>query len=233
MHDIDRTLAEFETDAHEFEAEEYEFESQDPEAGMAMDEAESGVFDESEEMELAAELLAASDEAELDQLLGNLLKRAGRIVGRFVKTPIGKPLGGFLKGAIAKALPLAGSAAGGYFGGPVGAAIGRNLASSGGRMFGLELEGLSPEDQEFEVARRLVRLSGEAARNAASMPVGADPHSAAKAAVIEAARVHAPGLLRPKVRDHRTATPSSAFSPPSRSGRWERDANDRIVLLGL
>jgi hypothetical protein len=33
----------------------------------------------------------------------------------------------------------------------------QSAGSAGGRMFGLELEGLSPEDQEFEVARRVVK----------------------------------------------------------------------------
>src|SRR5690606_26467642 len=38
---------------------------------------ESEVFDEAQEMELAAELVAVGDEAELDQFLGSLIKQAG------------------------------------------------------------------------------------------------------------------------------------------------------------
>ena len=65
MHDIDRTLMEIDPEAEyepEFESDyEYgEFEAPDTEA----------VFDEAEEMEMAAELLGVSDEAELDQFWG-------------------------------------------------------------------------------------------------------------------------------------------------------------------
>jgi hypothetical protein len=219
MHDIDRTMTEFEAD--EFESsDEFEFEQGDGE----LDEFEAAVFDETEEMELAAELLSVSDEAELDQFLGKLFKRAGRTLGRFVKSPVGRRLGGFLKGAIRKALPVVGGAAGTLFGGPAGAAIGSRLASAGGQMFGLELEGMSPEDQEFEVARRLVRLSGEAAKQAAGVSSAVDPAAAAKSAAVAAAQRYAPGLLRPVV-------PGSA-SGGRRTGRWVRHGR-RIVLMGV
>ena len=49
------------------------------------------------------------------------------------------------------------------------------MASSLGGAFGLELEGLSAEDQEFEVARRFVEFAGEAATNAAMSPPNANP----------------------------------------------------------
>lgn len=219
MHDIDRTMTEFETD--EFESDEFEFEQGDAE----YDEFEAAVFDETEEMELAAELLAVSDEAELDQFLGKLFKRAGRSLGRFVKSSVGRRLGGFLKGAIRKALPIVGGAAGTLFGGPAGAAIGSRLASAGGQMFGLELEGLSPEDQEFEVARRLIRLSGEAAKQAADTPEQMDPHAAARAATTRAAQRHAPGLLRP-------VAAALQGAGPRRTGRWVRHGR-RIVIMGV
>ena len=47
-------------------------------------------FNEMEEMELAAELLEVTDEAELDQFLGKLLKKAGRAVGRSAEKPAGR-----------------------------------------------------------------------------------------------------------------------------------------------
>ncbi len=52
--------------------------------------------------------------------------------------------------------------------------ISRKLASAAGRMFGLELEGLSVEDREFEVARRLVRFALTATKNALSAPPAAN-----------------------------------------------------------
>jgi hypothetical protein len=87
---------------------------------------------------------------------------------------------------------------------------------------------LSQEDQEFEVARRVVRLGAEAAQNSASMPPTVPPQQAAKAALIEAAKKHAPGLLtRPDV-------PSGPFVPSveGKSGRWIRRGR-KIILLGV
>ncbi len=96
-----------------------------------------------------------------------------------------------------RALPLAGRAAGTFLGGPVGGAIGGKLASAAGKAFGLELEGLSPEDQEFEVAKRFVRFAGEATKKAAQAPRSAPAKKAAavavKTAAIRRARTRLPG----------------------------------------
>ncbi len=172
MHDIDRTLMEIDPETEyepEFEsADEYgEFEESDTEA----------VFDEAEEMELAAELLGITDEAELDQFWGSLIKKAGKAIGKFVKTPTGQALKGILKGAAKKYLPTVGSALGTVIGGPAGTVLGGQLASQAGRVFGLELEGLSPEEQEFEMAKGMVRFGAEAAKNAALTPSSGSPPS--------------------------------------------------------
>jgi len=52
-----------------------------------------------------------------------------------------------LKPLAEAALPIAGRAPGTFVCGPVGGMIGGKLASAVGRMFGLELEGLSVEDR--------------------------------------------------------------------------------------
>jgi hypothetical protein len=232
MHDIDRTMMEFEPETDGYEAEydaayEYEdnYEYDDSEA--AYDDTE--VFDEAEVMDLAAELLAVTNDEELEQFLGKLIQKAGRKIRKFVKSGTGRALGGILKGAAKKALPFVGGAIGTAFGGPAGGVVGGKLASTAGRLFGLELEGLSPEDQEFEVAKRVVRLAGSAAEKAAMAPSRVPPVAVAKAAVVAAAKKHAPGLLRP-------ITPSGA-SPMSdagtkRSGRWVRRGS-KIILLGV
>jgi hypothetical protein len=182
-------------------------------------------FNEVEEMELASELLEITDEGELNQFLGNLIKKAGRAVGTFVRTPVGRALGGMLKGAARKALPIAGRAIGTYFGGPAGGAIGGQLASKAGGLFGLELEGLSMEDQEFEVAKQFVRLAGAATKNAVFAPPTNDPQIAAKTAVATAAQKFAPGLLRG------TASGTTTFpTRRGRSGRWIRRGRNIILL---
>ena len=213
MHDIDRTQMEsWEAEPGEFEYETYqEFE---------------GPFNEVEEMELASQLLEVTDEAELDQFLGSLFKKASRAVGSFMKGPVGKQLGGMLKGIAKKALPLAGGALGSFIPIPgVGTAVGTALGSAASNLFELELEGLSAEDQEFEVARQFVKLAGEAAKQAAQTPPNVPPTEAAKQAVITAAQQYAPGLLK--------QTPASSMSSGGRgrSGRWIRRGN-KIVLYG-
>ncbi|MGH8558980.1 MAG: hypothetical protein ACRESZ_16310 [Methylococcales bacterium] len=228
MHDIDRTMMEYEPEM-EFEAD-YEY-----------DESEytdsEGVLGEAEEMALAAELLGVMDEAELDQFLGKLFKKIGHAAGKFIKSPVGRALGGILKSAAQKALPILGGALGTAIGGPAGGAIGSQLAAKGGQIFGLELEGLSEEDQEFEMARHFVRFAGTAAELAANAPPGVEPKMAAKSAAVTAAQQHAPGLLRPA-----DTSPASMSTMPmrgtmpmmggGRSGRWIRRGR-KIVLLGV
>jgi hypothetical protein len=160
MHDIDRTQMEYNPEMEAYEQEQSEY-GETEWGGEAEWEAETGVFNEAEEMELAAELLGVSSEEELDQFLGDLIKRAGRIAGQFVRSPVGQQIGGLLKGAAKKALPNVASAIGGYFGGPSGAQKAGQLASAASQIFGLELEGLSPEDQEFEAAKSFVQFAGE------------------------------------------------------------------------
>ena len=167
-------------------------------------------FNETQEMALAAELLSVSNEQELEQFLGGLIKSAGRAVGSFVRSPVGQALGGVLKDAARQALPIVGGAIGSAVGGTSGGDIGRKLATTAGRVFGLELEGLSGEDQEFEVARRFVRFAGAAAGRAAVAPRNMPPRQAARSAVVGAARRHAPGLLR-------GGAPTQGFR-----GRWGR-----------
>lgn len=157
--------------------------------------AGTGVLSETEEMEYAANLLEITDEQELDQFLGNLFKKVSRAAGSVIKSPIGQALGGLAKGAIKHVLPTVGGAIGGVIPG-VGSALGSKAAEAAGRAFGLELEGLSHEDQEFETAKRVVRLLGSAAEQAARGRPGSEPESIARRALTEAARQHAPGLIR-------------------------------------
>ncbi len=157
------------------------------------------VFDEVTEMELASELLGVQSEEELEQFLGGLIKKAGKFVGNIANSPVGKALGGIAKKAAKVALPAAGAALGNLVLPGVGGAIGGKLASAAGNMFGLEFEGLSPQDREFEAAKRVVRFTGTAAKKLSKTPTHVPPAKALKAATIVAARKHIPGLLRPKV----------------------------------
>jgi hypothetical protein len=63
-------------------------------------------------------------------------------------------------------------------------------------IFGTELEGLSPEDQEFETARRFVRFAHEMTRVAAGAATGSAPDIVTSRAERLTAHRLAPGLSR-------------------------------------
>ncbi|WP_052732960.1 hypothetical protein [Hymenobacter terrenus] len=164
----------------------------------------SGELNETMEMELAHELLEVSNEEELNMFLGKLIKGAARGISNFAKSGVGRAIGGVLKTVAKKALPIAGGALGTFFGGPLGSAVGSKLGSLAGNLFELELEGLSPEDQEFETARAYVRFANSAASRAATIQSqrrGAPAPTVVRQALATAARQHAPGLLRPRNPD--------------------------------
>ena len=107
MHDIDRTQREFEAEVRQLQSEQFEFpgetgeygEGETGEAYETWQEAPSYEFvmdesglQEAEEMELAAEMLEVTNEAELDHFLGNLIRRVGNTIGKVVKSPLGNAL---------------------------------------------------------------------------------------------------------------------------------------------
>jgi hypothetical protein len=178
---------------------------------------------EIQEMELAAALLEVATEEELERFIGNLFGTVGTTMGRFVGSDTGRALGGILKGAARQALPLVGRAAGRWVSPARGGQIGADMGRVAGQLFGLELEGLSPEDTEFEVARQFVRFATTAVQTASKSPRTARALQAAHGAAMQAAREHAPGLL-PRLRGR-----SGLLWP--RSGRWERQGR-MIILYG-
>jgi hypothetical protein len=133
----------------------------------------TGEINQEFEMQLAAELLSVSNEAELDQFLGKLVRGIGRGFKKFARSGFGRALGGVLKKVARVALPIAGKALGSLIPIPgVGTALGGAAANALGGALGLEFEGLSHEDREFEIARRIVRIGIEGARAIDNMPEG-------------------------------------------------------------
>lgn len=201
MHDLDRIQLEGGErdydDDREFEEEEEAYEL-------------SGDTD-SDDLELAAELLEVTSEEELEEFLGTLVKKAGRLAGRALRSDTGRALVGVLKDAARDAIPAA------------GAALGRSAGRKVTDWLGLELEGLSPEDQEFERARAFVRFAREAARQAARAPASRRPSQVARRACTRAARRQAPALL-PAVTGR---SPSADGS--RQSGRWVRQGDTIVV----
>lgn len=260
MHDLDRTQLEtgFESAEYgelpELGSEMYETGA---EAGSVLESAfgeAEGSFENYESLEsyeaplsemmetkLAAELLEITNEQELDHFLGDLIRKAAKVVGKVIPLPTGSSLSGILKSLGKKLLPIAGGALGTFVGGPVGAALGSKVASAAGGLLGLEAGEMSPEDRDFEVARRFVRLSAEAAKQAAVAPPQADSKTAAQAAVLDAAKKHAPGLLTSAPGPGTGAFAGSAPGQAGcacgahhgkRKGTWFRRGH-HIVLVGV
>jgi hypothetical protein len=231
MHDVDRTVTELEPEMDEFESDEFETDEFEVDGETDLE----SPFEEFEEMEYAAELLSIQSEEELDQFLGKLIKRAGRGLGKMGQ--VFRPLGGMLKGLAKKALPFVGGALGSFIPIPgVGTAVGTALGSAVSQALEAEFEGMDPEDQEFEMAKRFVRVAGAAARQAASAGPDTDPRAAVKSAVVTAARRHVPGLGNVAgagniMRNDEGAT-SAGASGRRRSGRWIRRGR-KILLLGV
>ncbi|HVZ34717.1 MAG TPA: hypothetical protein VG963_19950 [Polyangiaceae bacterium] len=229
MHDLDRTYREFEDEGGIREAEAFESEGHGACAGQAESE---GLFQEAEVQELASNLLSVSNERELDYFLTDLIKKAGSLLGSAVSSAVGKPLGGVLKSVAKAALPLAGSALGNAIVPGLGGMIGGKLAQAGGSLFGLELEGLSQEDREFEAAKQFVRLGLDAAQQALqAVEQGQGTTDAVRRAVIPAAERYAPGLLQPSPGAYAHA-PCPHCGGPRTEGRWVRRGRS-IVLHGV
>jgi hypothetical protein len=202
-------------------------------------------FSSAEEMGLAAELFQVTSEAELEQFLGALFKKAWR-----GGTSFGGPAGD----AIAEQL---------------GSLVGRALEAevAGTAATGRDLDSCR---QLFEKYRQFVRLAGKAATAAASAPTAVDAIAAARKSLAHSANEKftrtaasagpagnssrgdspraairtAASAARAVEQKSRTGTPapggcscSNCQQPPgfcqcrkkSRSGRWFRSGNSIIV----
>lgn len=230
MHDIDRALFEGqdegtwgevmdEESGYSFEDEQSPFQGEDESEGGFWGEADN---QETDEVALAAELLAVTDEGELDQFLGSLAKRAVSAARDFAGSAAGQAVGNILKSAARKALPQLGQAVGNYIVPGAGGRAGQQMGKWLGTKFesGLQLEGLSPEDRDLETARAFVRFATSTAQRAAAMPKSLPAPLAAQKAATAAARQHLPGLLKGQGQS----------GPSANSGRWVRRGRNIVIL---
>jgi uncharacterized protein (DUF697 family) len=200
-----------------------------------MEAAESPLH-EVEEMEYAAELLEITDEQELEEFIGDLVKKAARAAGGLLRSPLGRQLTARLKKAARHALPVVGGALGTMVAPGVGTALGSKLGSLASTQFEADFEGMDQEQAEFEATRRYVQLAATAAQNAALAPPHLPPAVVAQRAVAAAARRYAPGLL-PVVGytggpgSYGLAPPTSPGYAAGQSGRWVRRGR-RIIVYG-
>lgn len=134
-----------------------------------------------EDTETATELLEAAACSRLPTMLARLLRSAAQASGGTLDRALEAELVTLLQRAARVALPK-----------PVAFAS-HDGAARASRFFGIELEGLSPEDQEFESARRFIQLAQATAVHAAAGPQRVPPAVAARLATARAARQCAPG----------------------------------------
>jgi len=151
------------------------------------------LLSEIHELELATELMELRDERSLRRFVGRVVAATARATGRGRGAPAAEPIQRLLMSILQRAIPRSppGSGSAANLVAPV---LGDRLADIPDHRLGLELEGLSEEDRQFETARQLVRFAVDAGRRALA-PSQTDPGSHARAAVFAAARRHAPGLV--------------------------------------
>jgi hypothetical protein len=190
---------------------------------------------EIEEMAAAAELLDTVNEASLDRMLGLLMDGAARFGGGSLPPETARLLRDVVKRTLRRVLPQAGRTP--------SLLRGRRASSmvpAAGRLLGIELEGLSPEDMELAAARRAVRFARSAAYRASRAPRGLPPRVVASRAALGAARRWAPGLLpaaRARARLHagrpavlRYADGRALRRDDGRPGTWVRRGDNIFVI---
>jgi len=170
-----------------------EWQSVRPEAGSRRASFEAPVREEAGEIERAAEFLEAVDEHRVPEYIGHLVHSA--LQRRPADAPAQTPTPEAIEHLRAVLTRLSAQAARAI--GPSAAARG-NGSQNAERMaevFGLESEGLSPEDRELELARQLVRFVLSAAGNLRRTSGAAGPGQGVRAALRLAAQKNAPGWL--------------------------------------
>jgi hypothetical protein len=188
--------------------------------------------DGEDDNELAHELLTVASDEEMDQFLGKLVRGAWRGIRRFSNSRQGRNIRGAvtrgLKRFGRKVVPTIGRNVGDYFGsrygGPRGGHYGGRAGQAAGNWlvdrFGWnrEFEFLSPEEQELELAKKVVKVAKTAAKVARKLGQSSrmPPKAVAKKAIKTAIRKHLGTKKLPGSQN---------------SGRWVRRGN-RIVIMG-
>lgn len=248
MHDLDRTtLYEQDSDYAEEYDNDQEFDDLYDETFEYDDEFNHEIYDdyeyaddEDEELALATELLDLESDEELNEFLGSIFKRVAKKVKSVAKKIRGrrgrsrkkrlrwrrfgrgmKKLYGMHRKVSKIAIPIVGRILGAKYGGPMGARLG----GAAGDMIaknGLFLEGMSPEDQQLEIARRYVRAS----KDAAQQILTADP------------RLSDRTIIKSAIKRSRRHFPNQWQKRPwlgkqlRRNGQWYRKGR-KIILTGI
>jgi uncharacterized membrane protein YgcG len=144
-------------------------------------EANEAALSPTQEGQFAAQLMEVADEDELARILSGIINSVGRAV-QGVRGAVSSPQGRALVQAIT---PVAQAA----------------LAGEGGAsLVQSEAGEIDQEQDQFEVARRVVQLASAAARDVATAPAGAPPQLVGELSVFRAARYFARPLFHRALR---------------------------------
>jgi len=188
-----------------------------------------GELTEAQEMELASQFLEITGEEELEEFLGNLFNRAKAAAGD-AYAAAGRAYNSDL--VQKQVIPALKTAARTYGPGLAGKAAQYATQWAADRWLKEELEGLSGEDREFELARRYIRFAIDALQRALQTPPRVPQPVAAQIAVREAARTHAPGLVPVAHELVGGAPPARGSNGGASSGRWVRKGSSVVIDLG-
>lgn len=181
-----------------------------------LDTTPDGLHQENLPMAFGAGLLEVGNDAELDHFLAELVSFVA--ADHPVAAPLGKSLRRVLGRAARHLLPIGSADALATYTHDAQA----DSKIRAARIFGLELEGLSPEDTEFEIAQQFIRLASDTIRNAVDRSgqtsQAGSLEARAEAALQQAARHYAPGLL------------TFDAQVPASGGRWQRQGR-RITVF--
>jgi len=115
-------------------------------------------------MEFASRLLEARQPVQLERVLDGLVKRVASSTGRRLGTESARRIRRYLlDSAMQLGIPRLNRLRQAALKSPQ-VAKGAGALSRAARILGVELEGMSSEDKEFEIARRFVRMSSDAVR---------------------------------------------------------------------
>ncbi|WP_370963794.1 hypothetical protein [Amycolatopsis sp. cg9] len=155
-----------------------------------------------QEAEFAGHLMEVTSEQELEHFLGGLVNAVGKVVQGVrgaANSPQGRALIAAVKPLAKSALPALGGALGTAIAPGIGTQVGSALGTAAGSLFEGEMA-LTQEQEEFETARRIVRLTSAAAQDVASAPSGGSPRLVGELSLFRAARRFAPSLYRRGLR---------------------------------
>lgn len=138
------------------------------------DEMEDEFESDELEMEMAEAILELESEEELDQFLGDLVRKVASVGGRVWNSNAVKGFRDVTRPFVRAALPTLGAAAGGFLGSKIpgswGAKLGTKLGRSAGSWLGDRYEFETGDEMEMEVAKGVVKVLKSTAKQLGSNP---------------------------------------------------------------